>query len=732
MKKVININFQGRVTPIEEVAYEVLQQYTASLRNYFANEEGRDEIINDIEGRIAELFGEILQKGNPCITEANVQAVMNSIGRPEDFDGEETKVQSQLTNNQSANSGQQQQQDFGANGNRKLFRDENNKVLGGVCSGLANYFGIDPLIIRIIFVVALGVLFLPYIILWVAVPSSATKFIGAARKRLMRDPDNKIISGVCGGLAQYFGVNVWVPRVIFLIPFISIAFGWNHWGSFDFPNLLNLTFRPGITLVYIILWLVLPEAKTTSDKLEMKGEKVDLNSIKNSITEEMKGVGERVGKFGAEAGQVIGEKGAELGKDLSVAARRTGGGLGNVIATIVKIFAYFILAVILFAVVTSLFGIGIAVTGLLPLKGYLINDGWQTVYLWGTLLLFIWIPVIGIITWIIRRITKSKANSNVIRYTFGALWTLGWVCVIFLISSLSKEFSSRNNASEKEVYLSNPGVNNLVVKAGSLDNYYNSSRNWLHLEPFANIDEDTVFVRNVKLRIVKSETDSFSVKMVTLASGSSKENANRLASGIKYGINQKDTVLMLDKGIAITPKDKFRNQSIIITVAVPVGKRIMVEEDAAWWENVHVNIGVNDNDWDWHYDKDAQGWDNDVEYIMTKEGLKPLYAKDNDKYKYDGDNSDQTNDGTTEQLEQIEQQQRDIEQQRKNLEEEKKNLQNSLKKDSTRYKYKPATIEEVPKPVVKETRLLKIEKIKKAVVEAAVKAPNPLTNRFTM
>jgi hypothetical protein len=60
----------------------------------------------------------------------------------------------------------------------------------------------------------------------------------------MRDPDNKIISGVCGGLAQYFGVNVWIPRIIFLVPFISIAFGWNHWGSFDFPNLLNLTFRP--------------------------------------------------------------------------------------------------------------------------------------------------------------------------------------------------------------------------------------------------------------------------------------------------------------------------------------------------------------------------------------------------------------------------------------------------------------------------------------------------------
>ncbi len=62
MKKVININFQGRVIPIEEAAYDLLQRYVDSLRLFFANEEGRDEIINDIEGRIAELFGEIVEK----------------------------------------------------------------------------------------------------------------------------------------------------------------------------------------------------------------------------------------------------------------------------------------------------------------------------------------------------------------------------------------------------------------------------------------------------------------------------------------------------------------------------------------------------------------------------------------------------------------------------------------------------------------------------------------------
>src|SRR5436190_12607783 len=89
MKKVININFQGRVIPIEETAYEILKQYIESLRQFFANEEGKEEIINDIEGRIGELFSEELKKGAPCITDGDLQTIINSIGRPEDFEAED-------------------------------------------------------------------------------------------------------------------------------------------------------------------------------------------------------------------------------------------------------------------------------------------------------------------------------------------------------------------------------------------------------------------------------------------------------------------------------------------------------------------------------------------------------------------------------------------------------------------------------------------------------------------
>ena len=103
MKKVININFQGRVIPIEEEAYEELKRYIESLRNHFANEEGREEIINDIENRIAELFTEKMKNSSePLITEAAVAAIIASIGRPEEFDGDTVDAGSASSSNESS------------------------------------------------------------------------------------------------------------------------------------------------------------------------------------------------------------------------------------------------------------------------------------------------------------------------------------------------------------------------------------------------------------------------------------------------------------------------------------------------------------------------------------------------------------------------------------------------------------------------------------------------------
>ena len=487
------------------------------------------------------------------------------------------------------------------------------------------------MLVRIIFILCAFAGFgaLVYIVLWIAVPSTASTIIGSAKKRLLRDPDDKLIAGVCKGLSYYFGVNVWIPRAIFLIPFFTVVFRWNNWGVFHYPNFFSISFSPAAVLTYIILWIVLPEAKSSTDRLEMKGEKIDLNSIKNNIANEMKGVGERVTRFSKEAtafatetGKQFTTRGKDFGTEVSQTAQRSTRGIGDVLALLVKIFVYFIVGVVLFAVITSLFALGVVMIGFLPLKNYLLDSGWQTVFAWGTLL-FIWIPVISIVTSLIRRLAKMKGNSTPLRVSFLSLWLLGLACVVALVVSLAGDFRYRSNANEENIVLENAKVDKLELQATRMGTYYRRY-NWLRMEPFANIDEDTAYVNNLHLRIVKASSDSFEVKVLKLSDGASRQQANELSNFIRYNVAQKDSTLLLSKGIAITEDHKFRNQQIYVTVAVPVGKRILVDGSVANWDG-NIQIGWNNNDWrynnNWGDNDNELDWDHDVEYVMTKTGL---------------------------------------------------------------------------------------------------------------
>ena len=677
MKKVININFQGRVIPIEETAYDMLKQYVDSLRRFFATEEGKDEIINDIEGRIAELFGESLKKGSTCITDEEVNNVIKSMGRPEDFEAEENNVKSQLAD-ENFNQDKERRYDNQSSGSKRLYRDENHKLLGGVCSGIGNYFGIDPIIVRILFVLFFGVTFFAYFILWIAVPGSSSVVIGSQRKRLFRDPDTKMIAGVCSGLAQYFAVQVWVPRILFLIPFISFVFRWSNGGFWDFPHFLSFSFSPGSIVVYIILWLVIPEAKSTADKLEMKGEKVDLNNIKSTIQSDLEGFKERALTFGNEVkerAQAVGENlssaGRRAGSEAVAAGRRSGAGLGHVLGVIIKIFAYFILGCILFSIVVALFAVGVVLTGLLPAYSYVLDDGFQKFLAWGSLIFFIWVPVIAIVTWIIRRIAGKKSSSNIIRLTFLAFWIVGIICFVNLLVSVSNDFRYRNNPTEQAINLVNPGLNKLEIRSTSMGKYYNNS--WLHFEPFASFDDDTVYVKNIRLRITKSTTDSFQLYLVKMANGDSKATASKLANRINFNIIQRDSVLLLEKGIAITKEDKFRNQQAIVTVAVPVGKRIFINENVGWGENVHINMGRDNDYWDWENNIETQSynWKHNVEYVMTAKGLERVDRRSDDEEDNSGNDVIEDFKKSKEELK------KDIERQQRELDEKKRELERS-------------------------------------------------------
>jgi len=667
------------------MAYENLKNYIDTLRTYFDKEEGKDEIINDIECRVAELCEDRLKKGAVCITEDDIDLIIQSIGRPADFeaqDGFEAQSASDYSDNSSNDSWTSERP-------KRLYRDEQNKVLGGVCSGIANYFGLEPLLVRILWIFLIGVNILGYLILWIAVPSSSVKEVGGVKKRLFRDIDNKIIGGVCSGLAKYFGIQVWIIRVLFLIPFIRFVFNFRHlhlfqfWDTPDFPNFLDITFSPGSVFVYIVLWLVLPEAKTSADKLEMVGEKVDLNSIKNTIQNDMEGFSKRAKTWGSDFyNKSRTEKTAyreERREDRSTQREQNKGCfhfIGRAIAICVKVFVYFILGIVGISLLAALFGIGVAATAVMPLRKFLLEDGAQTWSVFGALLLFVWVPILGIVAAVVRKLAGYKKANVWVRSSFIALWVVGWILLFYFGSSLGHSFSKHNIPQEQTVSLANPAVDYLEVTASPKMKYYEDR--WFQISPFdAFSDEDTVFVRNLKIRIVQSKTDSFQVKVVKLSNGETIQNANDLANKINFDLTQQDSLVYLDRGIAINKKDKFRNQHVIMTIAVPIGKRIKITNKGWSQTNVRINgRGMHtetfdriSSDEDW-YDEWNEPWDNEsfsyergVQYKMTETGL--------EKIKRDDDIDESSNNDDPDEMEQR------LEQLKREREELENNLQKS-------------------------------------------------------
>jgi phage shock protein PspC (stress-responsive transcriptional regulator) len=745
MNKVININFQGRILPIEEQAYEILKQYIESLRIYFANEEGRDEIINDIECRIAELCEDRLKKGTVCIAASDIDLIITSIGRPADFEAQDGFEQSTTATAHNSNDGRQQNtyqntsgnnnSNFYRDGNRpkRLYRDEQNKVLGGVCSGIANYFVIEPWIVRILWFFLIGINILAYLILWIAVPSTSIKEVGGVRKRLFRDIDKKIIGGVAAGLSKYFGIQVWIVRILFLIPFIRFVANFRHmhlfqfWDAPDFPNFLDITFSPGAVFVYIVLWLVLPEAKTSADKLEMVGEKVDLNSIKNTIQNDMEGFSKRAQSWGSDLYNR--NKGTNNSNEENASNQSTENHrstekrkgllyyIGRIITLSIKVFVYFILAIVGISLLAALFGIGVAATALLPLKNFILDDGAQTWSVIGAILLFVWVPIIGIVTAVIRKFAGFKKANVYVRSSFWALWIVGWVVLFYFGSSLGNSFSRHNAPAEQSIALTNPTINYVEITAAPKMKYYEN--NWFQFEPFQGFaDEDTVYVRNLRIRIVQSKTDSFEVKIVKLSNGKTVQNANELANKINFELTQQDSLVYLDRGIGINKKDKFRNQHIIMTIAVPIGKRIKITNKG--WSQTNVNIngrgmrtGIIDrisSDENW-YDEWNEPWDNEsypfekgIEYKMTKTGLESLSPMDTNDRSDDSNKMDDENLDKEIQLQKLKEEREAIKNDIKKLKEEE------LQKDKTRV----VKVNDLKKDDIGSSNIEKMNKIGKA------------------
>ncbi|MCD8029851.1 MAG: PspC domain-containing protein [Bacteroides sp.] len=174
MKKTLTVNLGGTVYHIDEDTYRLLDNYLDNLHVYFRRQEGGQEIVNDMEGRIAELFSEKLLLGrSQVITIADVEEIIARMGHPEELAGEPKKEERQHHSQPSSGASSASR---GAV--RKLYRNPDDKLLGGVISGIAAYFGWDATLLRILFILLMfgsaGTCVLIYIILWIIVPEART------------------------------------------------------------------------------------------------------------------------------------------------------------------------------------------------------------------------------------------------------------------------------------------------------------------------------------------------------------------------------------------------------------------------------------------------------------------------------------------------------------------------------------------------------------------------------
>ena len=161
MKITVSINIGGYSFNIDEDAYSELKIYLKSLELHFSGEESSSEILSDIEARMAELFRARLAAYKQVITIEDVRQVIAILGTPEDI---------------SDNEGPSAREKFSSPGYHRMYRDPDHRIIGGVCSGMAAYWNIDPLIVRIIFIVLAfaGIGILLYLILYIAIPEAKT------------------------------------------------------------------------------------------------------------------------------------------------------------------------------------------------------------------------------------------------------------------------------------------------------------------------------------------------------------------------------------------------------------------------------------------------------------------------------------------------------------------------------------------------------------------------------
>lgn len=604
MNKIININLAQRIIPMSESAYNALNDYLNILKRYFSKEEGGDEILRDMEDRIGELLQEKIKKGLVYISDADVEEVKTIMGSPEQIVDEAGDEPEQ--NQQKGDPAEFQGREATDNASgKRLYRSSSESVIGGVCGGLGTYFNIDPAIIRVLFAIITlfwGSGIIIYCLLWILLPEQAMPTLNLKR-RWYRNEDHKIIGGVCGGIGAYLNVDPIWPRLVFLLPVLlgtGIGFFADDFFSFSIGGF------PAMVLLYLILWASLPKANTLAEKLEMKGKKVDVKNISEAM------------------------------KQPQSISKANNSGCLHIIIWLLKallicigVFVLIILASIAIGLLGALLGIGISSAFILPFSGLILGSGIAKSVLIVALLLIIIIPLYLLIHFLVRLISGHKrsmprwwATTLVILFVAGVFGLFAVAGTVFM------DFKTKYSTTEDLALQPFPN-DTLVLSALPEETANNITRNFWNDE----------LKGAVRINFEKSADSNFHLQLVKNARGQNKAQAMANAQKIRFLFQQDQNKLSLPEELDLSRALPFRDQHVTLTIFVPVGQWIYVQNtDDDWWGQ-HYSYSIYRNHIRYESDDDDDELDEDCYYQMDESGQlikagKARSGKEKDTYYY--------------------------------------------------------------------------------------------------
>ncbi len=542
MNKTVTVNISGIVFNIEVDAYDKLNVYLSAIKNYLSSTESREEIMADIEMRIAELFKERMGALREVIIIADIDYVVETMGEPEQyFEGTEDEPKSDWQSNFSWNKS--------AN-NKRIYRDEDDKVLGGVCSGIGYYFGVD---------------------------------------------------------------RIWI-RAAFLIMFFVWGFG---------------------VIPYIILWIIIPKAKTTAEKLEMKGEAVNLDNIKKNVED----------RFNDMKDTFNGEKGKDFAKKAESVASKVANFLVSILVFAFKIFVKFIGVILIITGVALLISLLATVFNsdivtitnseeIFTIQSFdlfnaVVGEGIPSTLTIFTIILLIGIPVIFLLYSGIKILFNLKTNNKAIGIGMASLWIVGVIMAIFIFSKTTREFRKKQKVSSEIVW--NSPSNTVYLSDIQSDDEWSNSIFVPSFESKLWLEDGKIYAHDLEVDVLPTSGNKIRIKIEKEARGLNRKNAGERAEQIEFNYLLQDSTLKFSPYIFFDTQQKYRHQEVKVHIYLPIGSKIALQDGS---ENIIYDIKNKNNDYDW--DMVGETW------IMLSNGLNCL-----DCEYIDGVKSDELENDTT-------------------------------------------------------------------------------------